>query len=80
LVACPALHPAQLALITQHITAPHPWPPLLLPQHGWEVAGGRITFKPAAAAGKEGGGAAAMPSLELIGHCMNYARELERIV
>ncbi|KAL4425703.1 hypothetical protein ABPG75_009719 [Micractinium tetrahymenae] len=55
-------------------------------EHGWEVAGGRITFKPAGGkgSGKEGGTAAApavaLPALEIIGHCMNYAREIERIV
>lgn len=45
-------------------------------QRGWEVAAGRITFKPAA--DKEGG--APLPSLEIISHCLNYAREVERIV
>ncbi|KAL4445895.1 hypothetical protein ABPG77_009094 [Micractinium sp. CCAP 211/92] len=54
-------------------------------QHGWEVAGGRITFKPAGGrgSGKDGTAAAptlAVPAQELIGHCMNYAREVERIV
>lgn len=54
-------------------------------QHGWEVAGGRITFKPAGSrdGGKDGAAAApalAVPALDLIGHCMNYAREVERIV
>lgn len=51
-------------------------------EHGWEVAGGRISFQPAR--GNDGSAAAAavsvIPSMEIIGHCMNYAREMERIV
>lgn len=43
---------------------------------GWAVAAGRVVFKP------EGGGAAApaVPALEIIDHCLTYAKELERII
>lgn len=48
-------------------------------QRGWEVSNGRISFKTAAK--KEGGpGGAPLASLEIISHCLNYAREVERIV
>ena len=51
-------------------------------QHGWEVANGRVIFKPAAGDDQEAAAAAAaaLPSLEIISHCLNYAREVERIV
>lgn len=48
-------------------------------QHGWEVSNGRITFKPAADK-DAAAAAAALPSLDIINHCLNYAREVERIV
>lgn len=64
-----ALLPRAALLPTRHA------PPA--PQRGWELAGGRITFKPAA--DKEAA-AAAPPALEIISHCLNYAREVERIV
>jgi hypothetical protein len=48
-------------------------------QHGWEVTNGRISFKPAA--NKDVTAAtAALPTLDIINHCLNYAREVERIV
>ncbi|EFN57735.1 hypothetical protein CHLNCDRAFT_142990 [Chlorella variabilis] len=48
-------------------------------EHGWEVSNGRITFKPAADK-DAAAAAAALPSLDIINHCLNYAREVERIV
>lgn len=48
-------------------------------QHGWEVANGRISFAPAAS--KDATAAtAALPTLDIINQCLNYAREVERIV
>jgi hypothetical protein len=47
-------------------------------QHGWEVANGRISFKPAA--DKDAAAASTLPSLDIINHCLDFARELERIV
>jgi len=45
-------------------------------QRGWEVKGGQVVFS-----GMEAeSGAAELPSIELIGHALTYARELERIV
>ena len=45
-------------------------------QRGWEVKGGQVVFS-----GMEAeSGAAELPSIELIGHVLTYARELERIV
>jgi hypothetical protein len=46
------------------------------------VANGRVSFKPAAGDDQEAAAAAAaaLPSLEIISHCLNYAREVERIV
>lgn len=52
-------------------------------QRGWELAGGRVVFKKGGGGGAEGGeaaAAAALPSLEIISHCLDYAREVERIV
>ena len=50
-------------------------------QHGWEVANGRLSFKPASGDQEAtAAAAAALPSLEIISHCLNYAREVERIV
>lgn len=68
-----------VAACPQHCSSPLPAlssQTCALLQRGWEVAAGRITFKPAA--DKEGG--APLPSLEIISHCLNYAREVERIV
>jgi hypothetical protein len=45
-------------------------------QRGWQVKGGQVVFS-----GMEAeSGAAELPSIELIGHALTYARELERIV
>ena len=65
-----------------------PPPPVRVPQRGWQVAGDRILFKKEHGGGGIGGGAdageaaavAALPTLEIISHCLDYAREVERIV
>jgi hypothetical protein len=45
------------------------------------VANGRLSFKPASGDQEAAAAAAAaLPSLEIISHCLNYAREVERIV
>lgn len=65
------------SLLTHCSACCHP-----LPQRGWEVSGGRVTFQGAAmeedrgAAAAEGG----LAAQDLINHCLAYAKELERIV
>jgi hypothetical protein len=54
------------------------WTPRFVLQHGWSISEGRVAFptEEQMAAGTT----AALPSLEIIDHCMTYAKELERIV
>lgn len=49
-------------------------------QRGWEVVGGQVKFQ--AGAGEDGGnsGKGVLQSMDLINHCLTYAKELERIV
>lgn len=56
-----------------------PCPPRSL-QHGWEVSGGRIAFHKRGDSADGGADGTAPPAVDLIGHCLNYAREIERIV
>jgi 26S proteasome regulatory subunit N12 len=46
-------------------------------QHGWQVAGGVITFKGGAEGGK---GPKELPPMTIINNALIYAKELERIV
>ncbi|PSC75509.1 26S proteasome non-ATPase regulatory subunit 8-like protein A [Micractinium conductrix] len=49
-------------------------------EHGWEVSGGRIAFHKRGDSADGGADGTAPPAVDLIGHCLNYAREIERIV